>query len=279
MLNDNDIRELHVNGFILKRSFFSKDEINALSKACDKDENMQKHIKGYKDKDGKAATHTLWNHPKDDIFGAFARSEKIVNSFEKFFNKEIYHYHSKLIWKRPGDGAFNWHQDYGYWYKNGCLFPEMASCTISIDASTKENGCLQFLKGSHLLGRIDHMVVNGQEQADPERIAEAKKTLDHEYLITGPGDALLFHSNLLHKSDANNSDKSRRAMICCYNTKDNNPYKKHHHPQYTPLSKIPDNQIMNFAETMSPSDEHFLRMKDVDQEWAKNKDTSTVNQS
>ena len=41
MLNDNDIRELHVNGFILKRSFFSKDEINALSKACDKDENMQ----------------------------------------------------------------------------------------------------------------------------------------------------------------------------------------------------------------------------------------------
>ena len=34
MLNDIDIRELHVNGFILKRSFFSKDEINALSKAC-----------------------------------------------------------------------------------------------------------------------------------------------------------------------------------------------------------------------------------------------------
>ena len=47
MLNDNEIRELHINGFILKKSFFSKDEINALSLACDKDENMQKHINGY----------------------------------------------------------------------------------------------------------------------------------------------------------------------------------------------------------------------------------------
>ena len=88
MLNDNEIRELHINGFILKKSFFSKDEINALSLACDKDENMQKHINGYEDKDGKAVTHTLWNHPKDDIFGAFARSEKIVNS-RYFFSAQI----------------------------------------------------------------------------------------------------------------------------------------------------------------------------------------------
>ena len=68
-------------------------------------------------------------------------------------------------------------------------------------------------------------------------------------------------------------------MICCYNTKDNNPYKKHHHPQYTPLNKISDNQIMNFADKISTSDEHFLRMKDVDQDWAKTKDVSTKNQS
>ena len=54
MLTDKDIKELNVNGFILKKSFFSKGEINALSKACDKDENMQKHINGYKDKDGKS---------------------------------------------------------------------------------------------------------------------------------------------------------------------------------------------------------------------------------
>jgi len=269
MLNNIEIKELNKNGYILKRSFFSKNEINALSKACDRDENMQKHINGYEDEDGKVVKHTLWNHPKNDIFGAFARSEKIVNSLEKFLNKEIYHYHSKLIWKLPNEGAFNWHQDYGYWYKNGCLLPEMASCTISIDASSTENGCLQFLKGSHFLGRIDHVIVKGQEQADPERVKEAKKMFSHEHLITEPGDALFFHSNLLHRSDANNSNKSRRAMICCYNTKNNNPYKKHHHPQYTPLIKIPDNEIMNYADNFTSSDKHFMKKEDVDQNWAK----------
>ena len=271
MLNDLDIKTLKKDGYVLKRSFFSSEEINWISKACDIDENMQKHINGFEDEDGNAVKLTLWNHPKDDIFGAFARSEKIVNSIEKFLDQEVYHYHSKLIWKRPGDGAFNWHQDYGYWYRNGCLFPEMASCTISIDPSTKKNGCLQFLKGSHNLGRLDHIVVNQQEQADPERVNEAKKLLSHEYLITEPGDALFFHSNLLHRSDANNSNVARRAMICCYNAKGNNPYKEHHHPQYTPLKKVPDEEIINFADKVSLSDEHFLRVKDIDQEFAKAK--------
>ena len=34
---------------------------------------------------------------------------------------------------------------------------------------------------------------------------------------------------------------------------------------------------MNFAEKMSSSDEHFLRVKDVDQEWAKRKDIPSEN--
>ncbi len=46
-------------------------------------------------------------------------------------------------------GAWEWHQDYGYWYKNGCLLPHMASCLIAVDRATKANGCLQILKGSH----------------------------------------------------------------------------------------------------------------------------------
>ena len=36
----------------------------------------------------------------------------------------MYHYHSKLMLKEPEvGGAWVWHQDYGYWYQNGCLYP------------------------------------------------------------------------------------------------------------------------------------------------------------
>ena len=49
--------------------------------------------------------------------------------------------------------AGDWHQDYGYWYYNGCQ--------IALDRSGVENGCLEMVRGSHLLGRIDHAPVPG----------------------------------------------------------------------------------------------------------------------
>jgi len=58
-----------------------------------------------------------------------------------------------------------------------------------------------------------------------------------------PGDALIFHSNLLHRSDQNTSELSRWSMVCCYNTRSNDPYKESHHPGYTPLKKVDDAMI------------------------------------
>jgi len=52
------------------------------------------------------------------------------------------------------------------------------------------------------------------------------------------GDALYFHSNVLHTSDKNDSDLRRWAFLCAYNRADNDPVYKHHHPNYTPLSKV-----------------------------------------
>ena len=40
-------------------------------------------------------------------------------------------------------GSFVWHQDYGYWYQNGCLFPDMGTAFIAIDRCDEDNGCLQ----------------------------------------------------------------------------------------------------------------------------------------
>ena len=75
-----------------------------------------------------------------------------------------------------------------------------------------------------------------------------------------PGDALFFHSNTLHRSDANRSDDPRWALICCYNAARNNPYLEHHHPFYTPLDKVPDSAIkaagLKLAETVG--DDAFL---------------------
>jgi ectoine hydroxylase-related dioxygenase (phytanoyl-CoA dioxygenase family) len=186
----------------------------------------------------------LWNHPSDDVFGAIARCERVAGGAERLMDGEVYHYHSKLTMKRPGGGGrWEWHQDYGYWYQNGCLYPDLVSVAVAIDRATRENGCMQVLRGSHRLGRIEHGRVAGQTGADVERVEQAMQQLDLVYCEMEPGDALFFHSNSLHCSAANLSPNSRNLLICCYNKASNNPYKPHHHPQYTRLTKLPDEAV------------------------------------
>ena len=39
----------------------------------------------------------------------------------------------------------------------------MGSCMVALDPATRDNGCLQVLRGSHRLGRLDHgPVIDGQ---------------------------------------------------------------------------------------------------------------------
>ena len=102
----------------------------------------------------------------------------------------------------------------------------MASCLIAVDPNTTENGCLQVLRGSHRLGRLDHVRENEQYVADSERVNVAVKRFDKVSIPLEPGDAIFFHCNLLHRSDANNSDKRRWNFICSYNATSNRPYKR-----------------------------------------------------
>ncbi len=96
-----------------------------------------------------------WNHPGDSVYGLAARSHRVVDTMEDLLGGEVYHYHSKLTAKEPEvGGAWEWHQDYGYWYHNGCVFPLMASVMVALDASNRENGCLRMALGGWMSGAI-----------------------------------------------------------------------------------------------------------------------------
>ena len=244
-LKDDILKTYEADGFVIARSMFNGEEIGLLRRAAKEDRELDQHSYGRGDGEGGTVRLSLWNHPGDTIYGMFARCESIVNSAEKILGGEVYHYHSKMIMKDAKiGGAWAWHQDYGYWYQNGVLFPLLTSAFIAVDPATRQNGCMQVLKGSHHMGRVDHVLTGDQAGADLERVREAEKVLERVYVEMDPGDVLFFHANLLHRSDQNNSDQPRWAMICCYNAARNNPYKEHHHPRYTPLSKVPDSAIL-----------------------------------
>ena len=242
----SDLNNFIKNGYVLKQHLFSEEEIDKLDNFIKNQSNKDQQVRNTKSTTGNLSL-TLWDHPTDDLFGKFSTNERIVKPMENFLNDEVYHYHSKIIWKKPGDGGFDWHQDYGYWYNNACLYPDMASCFIMLDNATKENGCLKVLKGTHKVGRIGHGVSDTPEQtADMERIAELEKRHETVFIEAKKGDTLFFHANLLHSSNANKSDSSRRILIVCFNTKSNNPFKKAGHASYTPLKMSSFNSIMEY---------------------------------
>ena len=245
LLTEEQLSDYDRDGYIVVRNLFSKDEIDSLGHAARSDNEMDKSSTQRDDGEGNAVRLALWNHPGDGIYGMFARCRKMVDRVEEILKDEAYHYHSKMILKDAKvGGAWAWHQDYGYWYQNGVLSPNLCSVMIAVDQATTENGCMQVIKGSHKLGRINHILSGDQAGADMERVEEAKKRLDLVHVTMDQGDALFFHSNTLHASDANESDHPRWAMICCYNAASNDPYKDSHHPRYTKLEKVEDNRIL-----------------------------------
>lgn len=194
-----------------------------------------------------------------------ARSHRMVDANEQLLGDEVYHYHSKLSAKQPRvGGAWEWHQDYGYWYQNGCLFPDMLSVFIAVDPCTRENGCMQIIKGTHRLGRVDHAFSGEQTGADRQRVDECLKRFEHVYCEMSPGTALFFHANLLHCSAANESEHPRWGLICCYNTKHNDPAWEHHHPRYTPLVKVPDSAIKAIGAKPTAAAQRFLKQDEDD---------------
>ena len=145
------------DGYVIVRSLFDAEETALLRTAMETDPAIRDHFYDRRDSEGAATKMATWNHPGDSVYGLAARSARIVDTMEELLGGEVYHYHSKLTAKNPHEGgAWEWHQDYGYWYHNGCLFPLMASAMIALDRTTPENGCLQVLQGSHHMGRIDH---------------------------------------------------------------------------------------------------------------------------
>lgn len=79
--------------------------------------------------------------------------------------------------------------------------------------------------------------------ADATRIQDTKGNEGKLAWWNHPSDAVFFHCNTLHRSDQNNSDEPRWSLICCYNTRHNDPYRQLDRPQYTPLEIVSDGAV------------------------------------
>jgi len=113
--------------------------------------------------------------------------------------------------KPAGKGTFlPWHQD--RW--NNLDRDPLVTAWTALDPATVENGAVQVIPGSHKFGVINPGHGSGfltEEMAREHCPPEKAITLELE-----PGEVVLLHNWLMHGSDVNRSEISRRAFSVCY---------------------------------------------------------------
>lgn len=115
------------------------------------------------------------------------------------------------IMKPPGSGAPTpWHQDEAYWRPD--LEHSALTIWMPLQEATLENGCMQFIPGSHTLEVLPHHSIGH----DPRVHGLEVDTVEAAHAVACPlpaGGATIHHCRTLHYTGPNRTDKPRRAYI------------------------------------------------------------------
>jgi ectoine hydroxylase-related dioxygenase (phytanoyl-CoA dioxygenase family) len=251
-LSEDQIKSFNRDGYVIIKNFLSRQETDKLYTTAIEDSSISKNALDLNDLSGKKTKLSLWFTPGNDVFGYLIRSERMLKAVARLIDSDapVCHYHSKLMQKEPRvGGAWEWHQDYGYWYKNQFVFPDqLLSVMVALTKATKENGCLQIIRGSHKMGKLNHGFSGEQVGADMVMVNNALRTMELVYCEIDPGDALIFHSNLLHRSEANLSPDPRWSIISVYNAQSNPAYNENTISWKIPVEAVPDDAILTWQE-------------------------------
>ena len=116
----------------------------------------------------------------------------------------------QLLAKQPGrdDAVFAWHQDQAYWINTDDR--RTATCWLAVDDSTIENGCMQFLPGSHRELVRPHRPLSGNREEQHTLVTDLRSDDVLVAVEIRRGDITVHNEGVLHGSGGNSSTTSRR---------------------------------------------------------------------
>lgn len=151
-------------------------------------------------------------HSLNPVFNRVTASPKVREVFKAVGFLEPTVVQSMVIFKNPKvGGAYTSHQDASF------LFVEpmhLAGLWLALDDATLENGCLEFIPGSHHWP-LARRFVRAESEQDGENLLEwtaPVQQYDESQFVKVPvkrGDMVLIHGLVVHRSAANSSERPR----------------------------------------------------------------------
>jgi len=128
-------------------------------------------------------------------------------------NKAVRFWHDQLFCKpSKKGGVVAWHQDYSYWTRTKPV--AHLTCWCALDDATIENGCVQYVPGSHRWGLLEKPSLAGDLLGVMDYLSdEQKQAFKPVPVPVKAGEAIFHHPLTMHGSGENKSTLQRRAFV------------------------------------------------------------------
>lgn len=208
LLTSAQVSQYHRDGYVHPIRIMSEAQAGELRSRL---EAFEKSVGGPLKGDLRHKTHLLFTWLTDLV-----HNNIILDAVEDLYGPDLFCWSSSFFIKEPRNPAFvSWHQDSTYW---GLNKTEVVTAWIALSPSTKANGAMEVIPGTHLLSQIPHrdtfakdnLLTRGQEVA-VEVDASRAVTIELQ-----PGEISLHHVLLVHGSAPNPSDIRRIGFAARY---------------------------------------------------------------
>lgn len=151
------------------------------------------------------------------LYGSYVEHPRLLDLAERFCGPDIKVVHNMLINKPPNvDGRHPLHQDLLYFLFRPA--DRIVATWTALEPTTRENGCLVVVPGSHTGGELLEHGNPAWEHVNLAYFGAKRVSGDTPrlHLEMAPGDTAVFHPLLLHGSGRNRSSGFRRAISAHY---------------------------------------------------------------
>ncbi|MBI4552875.1 MAG: phytanoyl-CoA dioxygenase family protein [Candidatus Latescibacteria bacterium] len=241
-LSVQDYIDYHEQGFVIIRGLVSSREVAELRRHTEALMYGRITVEGVEPPPAglsreEQAQHWLrvhMLHRKLDIHERFLLHPRMLDVLETLIGPDVLALQTMLFLKPPGREGQGYHQD-SYYIPT---YPDtLCGAWLAIDRADEENGCVWLIPGSHhepiypdrhkigqnhADGAIRDLTVIEHASATDDSIngltpIAAKYPGQEIPAVLDPGDVMIFHSHLLHRSHTNRSQtRFRRAFVGHY---------------------------------------------------------------
>lgn len=157
-------------------------------------------------------------HFRDERLLEYLLSDEVLDLVEPIVGPNIVLWSSHFISKDAYVGrATPWHEDSAYWKGRLSKYDQIVTVWLALDRSTKDNGCMRVIPGSHANGFSEYEDIDSQNNTFTTQIKNGQVDESRAvYFELEPGECSLHDARIIHGAAANESPHRRCGYTMRY---------------------------------------------------------------